>query len=503
MEKEGQSSLEYILLVGILLVLLIPLFYYATNKTSESIKVSQATDVVESLAKAADEVYVLGAGTKRFVWINVPGGVESASISSSEITLTIHVFGDTSDVVAATNAPLAGEIPIEKGTYKIPVEHLASGVVLIGEGNDSTPPAITWTYPSGFACNPVILRVTTDESARCKFDTDDNTYDAMATSMVGNALGHSYEFGVQNSGSYSYYVKCSDAFNNAMTNSSVVNYNVNLTLCAQQNGSVQTVEFDPPNVTLVAPSSGSVVNTTRISFDYNVTDASSISNCQLFTNDQLKATAYAPPKGVTTNITADLERGNYQWYVNCTDAYGNMGKSLIWSIQVNATLDNDLPVVKSISPLNGSIRNFNFIQFFYNVTDITSSIASCTLSMTSVFDSGGTSGLSVADYSVAEGSQQSIAVSLDKGNHTWNISCTDASIYANKGISENWWLRVNSTTQETFITSCAGACGYEGYSDGICRQEPPKCLQNNEVNLISADHYCTGGSQSDTCCCHP
>ena len=64
-------------------------------------------------------------------------------------------------------------------------------------------------------------------------------------------------------------------------------------------------------------------------------------------------------------------------------------------------------------------------------------------------------------------------------------------------------IRVNSTTEDAFITSCAGRCGFEGYGNGICRQSEPKCVQNGDTYFASGDEFCTGGAQSDTCCCVP
>jgi len=60
-------------------------------------------------------------------------------------------------------------------------------------------------------------------------------------------------------------------------------------------------------------------------------------------------------------ITGDIERGDYEWSINCTDAGGNEGNSTKRTIHVNATLDSDLPVVELYSPADGSLRNFNFI----------------------------------------------------------------------------------------------------------------------------------------------
>jgi uncharacterized protein (UPF0333 family) len=503
-KSRGQASLEYIGIVGIVLVLLIPLFFYAVNKSSENIKLNQASDTVNTIAKAADEVYTLGPETKKFVWINIPGGVSSTTISINEVTLSLGKQNFVSDINAFTTAPMIGSFPKDKGTYKISIMHLESGVVLVGDGNDTTDLQITFLAPSGLTCNPVTLKATTNEPARCKYDTSDTDYDSMTSSMVGNALGHTYSLGVLNDGNFSYYVRCMDSFNNKMNSSDLISFNVNLTYCGTGDGSGNlTIESNPPVVTLISPNEGYVSNSSRNDYAYNVTDQASILLCSFIANGTVINSVITPSKDVTNNISGDLDIGNYDWQINCTDAFGNIGNSSSRGIEINATLDSDLPVINVVSPANNTVRNFNLIKFFYNVSDATSGVDSCTLSVGGILDTGGSSSFAVTDSSIVEDTEEVFTVTLSQGNHTWNISCEDDSIYQNSDISQSYMIRVNSTTEEAFITSCAGRCGFDGYGDGICRQSEPKCDQNGEDHNTDGDVFCTGGAQSDTCCCVP
>lgn len=248
-ERRGQVSLEYVILIGILLVILIPIFYYSLTTSSEKVKLSQAENTVLTLSKAVEEVYSLSPGTKKYVWLSIPGGVQEARITGSEITLVVGVAGKSSDYTAFTKAIVVGNIPTEKGVYRIPVELLESGVVQIGSSEDTKPPSITWISPAGAGCNPVTLRATTDESAACKYDTQDTSYFAMSYTMSGNALGHNAELGAQPEGNYHYFVRCSDAFGNTMNSSSVIGYSINFTWCSQQassNQSNQSNQSSPP-----------------------------------------------------------------------------------------------------------------------------------------------------------------------------------------------------------------------------------------------------------------
>ena len=334
--KRGQASLEYVILVGLILLISISFFYYASLKTSETINYSQAEDTINTLAKAADEVYAIGPGTKKFVWVNIPGGTVSSSIANSEISLVISLYGNTSDYVAITRAPIVGSISIDKGTHYIPIEHLESGIVQIGEGNDSQPPEITWLSPEGLACNPIVLRANTNEPANCKFDTSDQDYDSMSNSMVGSSLGHSSSLGVQAENDYKYYVRCKDAFGNTMNTSNVLNYSIDLDLCT--GGSQGINDTTPPIISLINPEDNYFSQSSQLSFYYNVTDNSSILLCNLIADDTIITSTVGPERNITNNITGNLDLGNYSWSVNCTDSAGNQGNSSSRAIEINATL---------------------------------------------------------------------------------------------------------------------------------------------------------------------
>ncbi len=123
----GQISIEYILLVGVILVVVIPLLYYSFSKTNTDIRYQQASDAVNALAKAADEVYSLGLGSRNYVWINPPEGVTNVIIKDKIINLEVAIYGDRSDFVAKTNANLtATQDLLNKllygGSYKVSVE---------------------------------------------------------------------------------------------------------------------------------------------------------------------------------------------------------------------------------------------------------------------------------------------------------------------------------------------------------------------------------------------
>lgn len=518
--KHSQVSLEYLVVFGIILLIAVPIFYYSLHESSNQIRMNQAEDAANSLAKAADSVYALGPGSRDYVVITLPTGISGSSVKESEIILRIDIFGSQSDIIATAHAAMTGMLPTAAGTYHIPVEMLESGIVRVGEGNDTFPPIIVYTYPRGrISFNDITIKANTNEPALCKYDDDDKTYGTMQYDLPGSLMSHEDYMGVLSEGNHIYYARCIDGSGNPMLNSSIINFTINTTIITANltgnlsNGTNQTVELDPPVITLVAPADGYTDTDGVVLFQYNVADASVVAFCELIMNNSVIYTATGISKDTTNNLTkGGLDYGHYGWSINCTDQYGNEGSSASRGIFINYIQDYDLPVVHLMSPADNTIRDYWLIRFMYNTTDNTSAIDHCTLHMNGVLDTGGEISWNVVDSIVAEGAAESMTLPLFRANYTWQISCTDTSYNANEGFSETRKLRVNITAgEEAFIDSCAGWCGVQGLSNGRCDNSEQKCEDNCGLPYSSSHdcyagisvslQYCIAGQESKACCC--
>lgn len=129
--KRGQAAFEYLVLIGVLLAVLIPLFHYVSNYSSQNIKVEKASDSIKTLGTTADALYALGPGNKDFVWVNLPGGISNVSITGNQIQIKVLINGRESDFYYTTLGQVNGTLPMEQGQFKIVIEVLDSGVVQI------------------------------------------------------------------------------------------------------------------------------------------------------------------------------------------------------------------------------------------------------------------------------------------------------------------------------------------------------------------------------------
>jgi uncharacterized protein (UPF0333 family) len=360
--KRGQIGIEYLMILGAILLITIPLFFYAIYETNYKVRLNQADDTVNTLANAADTVYSMGPGSKKYVWVSIPSGVESSLVNESDIQLTLSIFGGSSDITAFSKAVLVGSVPTGQGTYRIAVEALEAGIVRIGEEyNDTTPPVILRVYPtttSGQVICPgfITLGADTDEPATCKYDTTDppqtpEFYSTMSSNFDGRGLTHTSTIYVDTAQSKTYYARCQDTFGNTMTTSSAISFTTGVPCGAEGTGNLTlnlSDDVGPPEVHLIKPLDGSFMNFSSVDFSYNVSDTNnSIDYCLLVaqgkTDEDEERQYYSwdshPTQNVTQNLTTILDRGNYTWYVNCTDdsTNHNMGQSEIWSLRVNRT----------------------------------------------------------------------------------------------------------------------------------------------------------------------
>ena len=136
---KGQISIEYLMLIGLILLIVIPLFYYTLSRTREDLRSQQAYDALSSLAHTADEVYSLGLGSRDFIWIHTPTGIKDFTIDGKSLAMTLSLRGATSDFTADTKANVTvtqdflNKIVLP-GTYKVSVEtykNVSSGTVMI------------------------------------------------------------------------------------------------------------------------------------------------------------------------------------------------------------------------------------------------------------------------------------------------------------------------------------------------------------------------------------
>jgi subtilisin family serine protease len=143
-----------------------------------------------------------------------------------------------------------------------------------------------------------------------------------------------------NASSISFY------YTNTSVDETATNHDYNVTFyCNNSVGNLNSssllffgVHKGAPNVTLSSPADlYSTTGTTTIPFQFSVTDALNIAQCDLIIGGSVAASnSSAITNNSANTISKSVLAGTYTWSVNCTDEAGNIGNSSSRSLTINS-----------------------------------------------------------------------------------------------------------------------------------------------------------------------
>jgi len=131
-KKDAQVSVEYMVIIGFVTVITIPLiiiYYTFTQQSNEEITSSQISQIAKKIVDAAESVYYIGEPSQTALRINMPDNVILANLSSGkEIVFKIRSGTGEADIVQTALINISGELPTNKGTYIITVKAMSDYV---------------------------------------------------------------------------------------------------------------------------------------------------------------------------------------------------------------------------------------------------------------------------------------------------------------------------------------------------------------------------------------
>ena len=133
MNLKSQSSIEYLLVAGFSLVVIIPLiviFFTQSNSLNNQIIGSQVYRLSQEVGDAVDEVYFMGPPTQRVVRIYMPQHVTSVNISNHTISFTVDLNSNPYTIWRYTPANVTGEIDTFPGLHRLKITAYESNVTV-------------------------------------------------------------------------------------------------------------------------------------------------------------------------------------------------------------------------------------------------------------------------------------------------------------------------------------------------------------------------------------
>jgi uncharacterized protein (UPF0333 family) len=134
LSRTAQVSMEYMILVGFLLVVTIPLILVYNTQykgTNQQIIANQADQLGQKIVDTAESIYYLGQPSKTTIKVYIPQQIEGITLVSNEITFRILANrGGINEVVKLSSVPINGTISSTPGLHYITVQSVGSYVNL-------------------------------------------------------------------------------------------------------------------------------------------------------------------------------------------------------------------------------------------------------------------------------------------------------------------------------------------------------------------------------------
>ena len=134
--RKAQSSFEYLMIFGLVMVFAIPIWLYVTSldqQTDSQLALSYADSAVRQIADSADLVYSQGPPAKVRLRVYLPDGIDYTNVTSRVVNIRLTTNLGPSDVYATSVATLNGSLPSESGTYWIDIEAMDGFVQIESE----------------------------------------------------------------------------------------------------------------------------------------------------------------------------------------------------------------------------------------------------------------------------------------------------------------------------------------------------------------------------------
>jgi len=122
---KAQVSMEYLIIVGFVAAITIPLILiFSTHSTemNENIISNQADHIASKIVDTAESVYYLGESSKITFRVQMPRKIHSITIGNNEVVIAIKKINGIDEVVKYSPIPINGSISSTAGIRNIVVE---------------------------------------------------------------------------------------------------------------------------------------------------------------------------------------------------------------------------------------------------------------------------------------------------------------------------------------------------------------------------------------------
>lgn len=132
LKSDGQASMEYLMIMVIAMLILVPLVsvvYSQTAKSRKSMARTALQDSLQGLADSADMVQAQGPPARITRSLHLPSGTSYTNVTENHFVVRVDSSAGPTDYSAKTSANLTGELPQTAGSYQVTLQMQEEGLV--------------------------------------------------------------------------------------------------------------------------------------------------------------------------------------------------------------------------------------------------------------------------------------------------------------------------------------------------------------------------------------
>ncbi len=131
--KRGQISVEYLIMVGFVIFLVMGILaagLISTSQLKNRIIINQVNNAMNKIIQSAESVFYAGEPSRVKISIYLPSGVKSLSIQNKTIIVQIQTDSGVNIVSYSSAVTLEGSIPVSEGIKKIKLQATPTKVLI-------------------------------------------------------------------------------------------------------------------------------------------------------------------------------------------------------------------------------------------------------------------------------------------------------------------------------------------------------------------------------------
>lgn len=125
MKKRSQVSVEYALVIGFSLLLIIPiiiLFYENSGYLNDRVNMNQAHSIARKIVDTSESVYYLGAPTFSILKLSMPDKINNITIGQNEFVFNIETSTSNTEIVQISAVNITGTLNTDSGLRRIRIQ---------------------------------------------------------------------------------------------------------------------------------------------------------------------------------------------------------------------------------------------------------------------------------------------------------------------------------------------------------------------------------------------